>query len=137
MFFVPIVIKWLDDLETIFCYEVLSPWTTDDVIDALGSTRDFLKGRVPVAIIFDVREAGMIPKSFLSVTSALRQHRNSIIHIRVLVGPNRIIRLIYNLMNRAFPDLLEGVAVKDTLDEAYDYIVEQSSVEIGKLTADD
>lgn len=134
----PIDIKWLDDFKTIFCYKVTFPWTLSDVHNALDQgDREAEKGYIPVAIVFDVKEAGMIPRSFMTAMRKLREHRNPDIQLRVFVGPNRIIRLVYDLAKRAFPDLLEGVVIRESIEEAYEYIAENSPVEIGKLTADD
>ena len=134
----PIEVKWLDDLKTIFCYKIIFPWSLDDVYNALDQgDMAAEQGNVPVAIVFDVKEAGMIPRSFMTVMRKLREHRSPDIQLRVFVGPNRIIRLVFDLANRAFPDLLEGIVIKETIQEAYDYIVENSTGDIGKLTADD
>lgn len=133
----PIEVKWLDDLETILCFHVKSPWTVDDVLESVTQTDTLRETHLPEAIVFDVRQAKTIPRSFMIVASELRKYREDVIKIRVVVGPNRIIRLLFDLVNRVFPDLMEGIVITETLQEAYDYIIENKVGEVGKLTADD
>jgi hypothetical protein len=119
----PIIAKWYDKANRIFIFEIVAPWSIDDVLQALQDTATFEEDEHPTSIIYDVRHGRTIPRSFLSVVRALQSNKSNRVRVRALVGANYTWHVLYKLIDRAFPTLTERFIFRDTIDEAVDFIL--------------
>ncbi|QPC82606.1 hypothetical protein G4Y79_23440 [Phototrophicus methaneseepsis] len=122
----PIHGAWLDVENRIYTFVVVAPWSLEDIISALeGTEHETMR---PNAIVYNVTQGKTIPRSFLSIIRVLQQHKGNDVGIRALVGANHVWRMLYKVVDRAFPALTEGFIFADTVEEALDYIHSQNKL---------
>lgn len=113
-----ISVRWHDTEQTIQIFEVKSPWTVSDLYEAIEAGYELTQHKDYFDIIYDLRNSHSIPTNFRTSISYMARMKQPQVGIRVVVGMGRIIPLVMNLIKVFKPDLITGVILANTFDEA-------------------
>ncbi len=114
-----ITVFWDDDARTIIRHIYQGGWDWSDFYKALQEANAMMDGvNYKVGLIIDVQGSGLVPSGAISQIGGLRgqAHRNS--GMAVLVGSNMLVRLLYDIFEKAYRGTDANFVMVSTLDEA-------------------
>jgi hypothetical protein len=127
----PVSIDWTDDSRTLARYEILAPWTWDDLhtaaerLDAMLDSVDH-----PVDVLIDVRQMGSLPSSALGHLRSLTQQTARHPHWRLslIIGASRLVQALMNTLTLLHPQIGARYVVVESEEQAYDQLRKRSTI---------
>lgn len=114
----PICVRWYDPEETIQVFEVVAPWSVDDIYSAVDKGYQMSQHKPYFDIIYDLRRSQSIPTNFRSSISYMSRMKQPQVGMRVVIGMGRLIPLILALVRALKPDLIAGIHTADTPEDS-------------------
>ena len=121
--------SWFDGEQSLICLQFGDDWNWDELYNAID-TVDKMLVSVPqqVDLIIDIREGLRIPGDFKRFASDLlaNPEPRSNEGEKVVVGANRVMRVLYNGVRRMYAHKLgeRGLLFANTLEEAQELVAE-------------
>lgn len=125
-------VKWLDTEQTVLVYTFSDPWTWDDYYETTAQGRAMLQGVDHVVVtIIDMSGSRALPPGALTHLRRVSTDRRPNPGPIILVGLNRFVRAMSDMLSRIYPLAAQRVRIVATLDEAYAVLAERQTAENG------
>jgi len=115
----PLTVYWLNHRQSVLVYEIVAPWTMGEFYNALIRASE-LQASVdaPIFILYDFRQGERFPRDFLSGINEMMRRRRESVYLRIVVGANVLLHVMYRLVRTISPQLGEKFVFVDTMHEA-------------------
>lgn len=112
-----IYLDWRET-EGVIIYQVVDPWTMNDLYQAVKTGFDLTKEVTDLVIIYDLQQTHHLPPSFLSGAGYLTRMKQENVSLRILVGVGMLVKAIIHILEKARPQLIADIKMVSTLEEA-------------------
>jgi hypothetical protein len=122
-------IKWDEKYSHIIHLNIRGSWLWDEFYAAMEKLHDEIdaSSHEKVDFIVNIRTGQMLPQNFIPRMRKASSQRHSKAGTMLIVGARRFPKLVFSIMEKLLPDTVEDVYMVDTMDAAYEILLEQHS----------